>query len=326
MSDITFVIPARNEAPRIAAAVASALGQSVPPAEVLVIDDHSSDDTAVVARQCGARVVSNRGRGLVAALNCGLSETRTPLVARLDADDVASADRLALQLPLLANHTVVDGQVELVRPGGIAEGMQLWQAWINGLLTADDIDRELLVESPVVHPAATYSRQAVLDVGGYRQGDFPEDYDLWLRLHAAGHRFAKVAQVVVTMLDRPERLTRTDPRYSRDAFRRARWSWLASTVLASPRRVVLWGAGKECRPWVRWLRDNGHTLVAVLEISGRGTRRGDAPILDPQALVDLDCDYLFMAVGARGARQEIRGRIATLRPEWAEGRDWWAVR
>jgi hypothetical protein len=49
------------------------------------------------------------------------------------------------------------------------------------------------------------------------------------------------------------------------------------------------------------------------------------PILPPERLPELVFDVLFVAVGARGARDEIRGRIAEMRPELVEGRDWWAV-
>jgi hypothetical protein len=48
-------------------------------------------------------------------------------------------------------------------------------------------------------------------------------------------------------------------------------------------------------------------------------------MLPTEALAELTFDLLFVAVGARGAREEIRGRIAEMRPELVEGRDWWAV-
>ncbi len=64
--------------------------------------------------------------------------------------------------------------------------MRIYGEWVNQVLLPTDFDRELLVESPIVHPGATLRRSAVERIGGYRDGDFPEDYDLWLRLHAAG--------------------------------------------------------------------------------------------------------------------------------------------
>jgi hypothetical protein len=75
---------------------------------------------------------------------------------------------------------------------------------------------------------------------------------------------------------------------------------------------------------VRWLVGQGVDVAAVLDIKPKGARHG-VPVLDPEALRDLEFDLLLAAVGARGARDEIRERVATMRPELVEGRDWWAV-
>ncbi len=93
--DVTAVIPAYNEAQRIAAAVACAREQTRPPAEILVVDDGSTDGTAEVARAAGARVVRKANGGLSSARNAGLREARSPWVAFLDADDRWWPEKLA---------------------------------------------------------------------------------------------------------------------------------------------------------------------------------------------------------------------------------------
>ncbi len=315
-------MPARNAARTVQEAVASCLAQSHAPAEVLVVDDHSTDDTAALARRAGARVIPCEGRGLVDALNTGLRQARGTIIARMDADDVAAPDRLARQVPLVRERTVVDGGVRFFRDRGhVPPGMRRYEAFVNAAV----VERDLLVESFVVHPAATFHREAVLAAGGYRDGDFPEDYDLWLRLHAAGWRFEKVPSPLVRMRDRPERATRTDPRYRIQGFDRVRQAWLASTVLARPKRVVLWGGGKAGKRWLRWLQAAGHTVPAVLDIVDRG-EVGGVSVLPPERLADLEADHMLVAVGARGARAAIRARVTSLRPAWVEGHDWWALR
>lgn len=332
----SFLLPVYDCAATLSAAIDSALAQTDPDLEVVVVDDGSRDGSGEVARRVAdrdprVRVLAIPHGGIVAALNAGLAACRGELIARLDADDEAAPERLALQIPMLEASPelgVVDGQVTLFRDEGeVPGGMARYAEWINGVLTPDDFDRELLVESPILHPAATFRRSAVLALGGYRDGPFPEDYDLWLRMHAAGWRLAKVPRVLLRMRDRPERLTRTHPRYSRAAFRTARQMWLAQTALSQPRPVALWGAGKEGKRWLRWLVERGCDVVGVVEVDPRkiGQRLRGAPVVPPEALSALPADLALVAVGARGARAQIRAAMKDLRPGWVEGRDWWAV-
>ncbi len=338
---VSALMAVRDGEVTVRSALASVLAWGDSLGEVVVVDDGSKDATpeilCTMARaEPRIRVIRQEPEGLVAALNAGLSACRAPFVARMDADDLASPDRLALQLPLLEADprlALVDGRVALFRDEGeVPEGMRLHATWINGIIEPEDFERRFSIESPVIHPAATFRRRAVLEAGGYREqasgpglpeGPVPEDYDLWLRLHARGWRFRKVDRVLVHMRDRPQRLTRTHPAYSREAFRRARMIWLSTTALERPRRVLVWGAGKEGRPWIRWLQQQGHVLPAVVDIDPRkigSTRRG-VPIVPPQALPGLDADLCLVAVAARGARPLIREAVAALRPEWREGRE-----
>jgi len=333
----SFLLPARDAASTLGEAIGSLLAQSDPDFEVLVADDGSRDDTRAVAlgwagRDERVRVLSAPDEGLPEALNFGLRHCRGRYVARMDADDVALPQRLARQLPVLEAQpevAVTDGMVELFREDGpVPEGMARFAAWQNSILQPEDFDREIMVGCSIVHPAATYRRQEILEAGGYRDGPFPEDYELWLRLHAAGRRFLKLPEVLVRMRDHERRLTRTHPAYGRQAFRRVRQAWRRATVLAQPRRVVLWGGGKGGRPWLRWLVEQGHHVVAVVDIDPKkigNLRRGCVPVVAPAELAQLRADLCLVAVGTRGARDLIRASIARLRPDWREGRDWWAL-
>jgi len=93
--------------------------------------------------------------------------------------------------------------------------------------------------------------------------------------------------------------------------------------------VVLWGAGRQGRPWLRWLLEQGHTVPAIIDIDPRkigNVRQGDSPIVPPEALTTVQADRMLVAVGARGARAKIRAAVHRLRPDWPEGQRWWCVR
>ena len=92
----SVVIPCRNAANTVRDAVASAFSQSEPPAEVVVVDDASTDLSADAAREAGARVIRNATRrNAGGARNVGMEATRGELVGFLDADAVAPKDWLA---------------------------------------------------------------------------------------------------------------------------------------------------------------------------------------------------------------------------------------
>jgi len=104
LSQLTVLIPCRNEAMVIQRLLDQLCHSD---AQVVVIDDHSSDDTAEIVRQAGVRVIQNSGHGKKDALKTGLAAVQTPFVLTLDADVILPANLLA-QLPQLIAHVNAD--------------------------------------------------------------------------------------------------------------------------------------------------------------------------------------------------------------------------
>ena len=118
---VSVVIPCRNAENTVADAVASALAQTHPPDEVVVVDDASTDGSGEAARRAGARVIRNGSRrNAGGARNAGIEATTRELVAFLDADAVAPRDWLERARGILsARRDVVGvgGAIENGRPG-----------------------------------------------------------------------------------------------------------------------------------------------------------------------------------------------------------------
>ena len=145
--------------------------------------------------------------GLVAALNAALAAARAPLVARMDADDRCPPHRLALQAEALDRDPGFTSSPPASRSSAArsAPGMRAYVDWSNELLDDAAIRRDLLVESPLVHPSVMMRTGALRALGGYRDFGGPEDYDLWLRAAQEGLRFGKLDGV----LSRVARLARS---------------------------------------------------------------------------------------------------------------------
>jgi hypothetical protein len=150
--------------------------------------------------------------------------------------------------------------------------------------------------------------------GGYRDGDFPEDYELLLRWAAAGVRMATVPRVLLTWFDSPGRLSRTDPRYAVEAFYRLKAEYLARELAGRrpARPVLVWGAGRPTRKRAAHLETHGVAIAGYVDIdpAKTGRRVAGRPVLAPDALPPPGAAIVLGYVGTRGARELIRARLA----------------
>jgi glycosyltransferase involved in cell wall biosynthesis len=330
-------MPCYNAAKTLTEALESLVNQTFSDFEVVLVDDGSTDETpdilrAWAARDSRFRLLTHPHAGIVTALAAGLVACQAQYVARMDTDDRSHPERLARQVDYLDEHPgvgLVSCCVVGFPAGDVREGFRIYMDWLNSLLADEAIQREIFIESPFPHPSVAFRRQSVDRVGGYQERGWPEDYDLWLRLYLAGTHFAKLPQVLLEWREHPDRLTRTDGRYSLENFLRLKAYYLARGPLKGRDAVIVWGAGMMGRRLSKHLLRQDVPLVAFVDVDPRkiGRTRHQLPILAPDALDAWWARYehpvVLAAVGARGARQLIRERLTTLGLE--EGLDWWGV-
>ena len=212
-----------NGAPRVGEAVGSVLGQTMGDLELIVIDDGSTDATpAILASFRDSRLrVERRARGgLTSALNRALGLARAPLVARLDADDVAMPERLARQCAFLETHP----DVGLLGTGAREVDPSGHEIATVSPPTDDAALRGVLIRrNPFVHSSMVMRRAAVELVNGYDAG-FPvaQDYDLWMRMSRVT-RMANLPELLVLRRILPGRVTATRDTERLRAEARVRW-------------------------------------------------------------------------------------------------------
>jgi glycosyltransferase involved in cell wall biosynthesis len=115
---VSILIPAFNAEPWIAETLESALGQTWPRTEVIVVDDGSADGTAAVVeryRVAGVTLIRQDNRGQCAAENRAIRASRGDFVQYLDADDLLSPDKIALQMARIGTETDVIASAEWAR-------------------------------------------------------------------------------------------------------------------------------------------------------------------------------------------------------------------
>lgn len=180
---VSVVVPVFNGERYLAESVRSALGQSWPKVEVLIVDDGSTDGSLQVARDLASdprvRLLSGANGGPARARNLGIRESRGEFIAFLDADDLWLPHKLERQIPLFSGspspdvvysqRLTVDAEgeeIEGYRPP-VLHGRVLDEMWV---------DNFICMSSAVVR-RGLFDRVGLLD----EALRMSEDFDFWLR-------------------------------------------------------------------------------------------------------------------------------------------------
>jgi glycosyltransferase involved in cell wall biosynthesis len=331
---VQIVLPVYNAADTLARALDSLIAQTCEKWECIAVDDGSNDASPEILdeyrRQDGRfNVIRIPHAGIVAALNTGIAHCSTPLTARMDADDESLPGRLERQMDYLGTHPeigVVSCLVEHKKTGGRQQGYEEYVTWTNSLVTPEDHFLNRFIESPLAHPTVMFRRVLTEYIGTYRERPYwPEDYELWLRWMHDGVKFAKVPEVLYRWTDIPHRLSRSDPRYSVDAFYACKIDYLVEGPLAHTPSIGIWGAGRTTRKRIELLESYGYTIEFYVDIDPKkiGQSIHDVPVIAPEELQEMPDIPLLACVGSRGAREDIRRRLKETR--YTEGENFWCM-
>ena len=297
--------------------------------ELLALDHGSTDSTAIQLRAVADKdtyahmrisVLSLPGPEEVSfarVLNGGLERARGRFIARMDADDVCHPERLRRQTEhLLANASVDVAGCRVAYGGDRAAqaGYARYVDWINSLLSHDDMALARFRESPLAHPSVMFRRELVGQHGGYREGPFPEDYELWLRWFEAGVRFAKLPDTLLTWNDPPGRLSRVHPNYAPENFYAIKADYLARWLARhNPHHpdILVVGAGRVTRRRVEKLIEKGIRVKAWADLDpGKiGRVHHGAPVIHHHDIPPPGAAFVVPFVSAIGAPEHIRALL-----------------
>jgi glycosyltransferase involved in cell wall biosynthesis len=179
---VAVVIPCYQQAQFLPDAIESALAQTEPPAEVIVVDDGSTDDTREVAGRYPVRYIGQENRGVSAARNAGLAASSAPLVVFLDADDRLLPEAIAINRDCLLRHpdaAMAAGICRTVDAAGAPTGYQASFSCPGG----DHYDATLRHNHIWPPATAMHRRESVVAAGGWPESlSYFEDVALYLQI------------------------------------------------------------------------------------------------------------------------------------------------
>lgn len=314
---VSILMTVRDEETYLPTALTSLQRQTLEDWELVAVDDGSNDATPKILARAAQhdpriRVITQPPLGIVTALNTGMPHCRSELLARMDGDDICHPRRLELQVQYLCDNPEIDlvtCRIRYFPVRGISKGLRTYESWLNGLLTHDEIMRDRFIESPLVQASVMLRKTAVESVGGYQENAWLEDYDLWLRMAEHGCRFARLPQTLFFWRDHADRVTRTNPNCSLEAFRACKAHYLKHSFLENVNSVTLWGAGTEGKAWRKTLESINISVERWIDIDPRkiGQTIHGAPVTSPDNVAP-GSGLVLITVGSRGAREEVRQR------------------
>lgn len=270
---VSVIVPAYNTERFVAEAIESALGQSVAPLEVIVIDDGSTDRTADVLQKFGPAIaiVTQSNRGLPAARNAGAAMASGYWLAFLDADDLWLPHKLERQLQKAADPRLAMIYTDRFNIGerGI---LPIVQSAIQPLYSGDIFIPLLMLGNHITASSVTVRNEVFRALGGFAEDlRAAEDWDLWIRL--AEHHLVGACTDPLVRYRFHGSMMSGDPRRMqiarREVVRRALQSPRGRSLDGSTRRRIVaatartngWDAARQ-RAWRLAAREYAHALLA----------------------------------------------------------------
>jgi glycosyltransferase involved in cell wall biosynthesis len=328
MPEVSVIFPYFNAENTLADAVESMLNQTSPSFEILLVDNNSTDNSLAIAQSFAEkdlriRLLHEPKQGVDHAMNCGLEYSCGRFIARMDADDISFPERLEKQVRFLNENPetgLVGSFVKYVSHSHGTGGFKRFVKWVNSFHTTEDIELYRFVEIPVVNPTILFRRELFEKLGGCRQGDFPEDYEMQLRFLDAGVKMAKLPEPLLEWHDYSTRLTRTNDRYTTEAFFRVKaeyfkkWSQQNNTFHPE---IWVWGAGRKTRKRSRLLENEGLRIQGFIDIvKGKTTKKTTLHFSEIPSPGKM---FIVPMVAKYGARELIRKNLRER--NYKEGKD-----
>jgi glycosyltransferase involved in cell wall biosynthesis len=215
----SVVIPAYNAQGTVASTISSVFGQTFADFELIVVDDGSQDRTPEIVRTFGddsrMRLIEQPNQGTAGARNTGARAAAGSYVSFLDNDDVwmptyLEAMDAALREASRPGFAYADGWLLDAASGRVnrRSALQITGAPLPPPAAPREFLRRL-VEVTFIRSATTIPRSVLAEVGGFDPAlSGVDDFDLWIRILAAGYRGVQVPGMLLVYRDRPDSLSK----------------------------------------------------------------------------------------------------------------------
>lgn len=231
---VSIIMPIKNASEWVLETIESIQRQTLENWELIIIDDHSEDDspekiTQAVSKDKRIHLFKNRGTGIVTALNQAFQRVNGEFITRMDADDVMPGNRLQIMSSCLEKHsekTIVTGKVRYFPEEIVSEGYRKYENWLNERVDTNDFYKHIYRECIVASPNWMGRTEAFKKYRLLENLNYPEDYDLCFRWMQHGFKIEGLNELTLLWREHPLRTSRNSGHYQQQAFFRLKSDWL----------------------------------------------------------------------------------------------------
>ncbi len=312
---ISVLLPFYNSEKTLERAIRSIQNQKFCDFECILIDNNSTDNSREIAKPFSNSdnrfiLISEPQQGVVYASNKGWNNSKGKYIARMDSDDWSHPERLGLQDKFLENNPTYGAVATLVTHISHSDqtgGMSRFVEWNNSLVSSDQISNNRFVELPIVNPSAMWRRTIAEENGMFEHGNFPEDYEMWLRWMDNGVKIGKIDKYLLDWYDSDTRLSRTDSIYSDASFYKIKTKylayWLEKNNPFHP-DVAVWGASKISRRRAKLLELYDINIKCYIDTK-KSKRDLDKPVYYYEDIPSKDEAFVLTYIRQMNAKQQI---------------------
>lgn len=301
---LSIIMPVRDVAPYISDCLESILNQSFKDWELIVINDHATDQTPSIIKEFSEkdariRCLTNAEKGITPALQTAIGECSGEYLTRFDGDDLMPERRLELMVKAMAStppKTVITGKVKYFSDQPISEGYLKYEDWLNERIDRQDhwnwVYRECVIASPN-WMMRTKELEAIQPLGAMT---YPEDYNLVLEWYQSGFSIQVVDAITLHWREHPARTSRNSDHYNQEHFFRLKLEHFVKHESANS-DLVLWGTdikGKVSAQLLDQLKAPFHWMGLSKKNNSKGI--SGRQIAHYQAIEKLNKPKLLIAV------------------------------
>lgn len=310
---ISILMPFKDEELYIEEAVLSVLNQTYTNFHLILIDDHSCDNSLQIVKSLALKdnrmtVMSNLGIGIIEALKAAQEQAYGKYITRQDADDLMPKDKLEVlknQLDRYGQGHISTGKVKYFSDHDLGNGFKNYENWINELSSKQSHYEQLFKECVLVSSNWLMYLSDFEKISGFTPATYPEDYHFVFRLYESKFKIVSVDNITHLWRDHPKRASRNLEEYKDQKFFKLKVSYFKKFY--SSKNIILWGAGKTGKKLAKeliaqnipfsWVTNNEKKIGKIIYT---------VPISPLERLTQISDPYVIISVTQRGAMGSIK--------------------
>jgi len=270
---ISVLIPFKNTSSFIAECLQSIVNQTYQHWELLIVDDHSTDNSYTIVEGFATKdsrihLFKNKGVGIIDALQLAYSKSKGTFITRMDSDDIMVDDKLQT----MHNDLVVNGKghvalglVKYFSREGISDGYSKYQSWLNKLTKQGANYSEIYKECVIASPCWMVYREDFEQCGSFNSDLYPEDYDLVFRFYKQGLKCIPSTKLLHYWRDYNYRTSRTQANYSHDMMLDLKLHYFLQLHHDKEKTLVIWGAGHKGKYASKYLLEQKVNFIWICD-------------------------------------------------------------